>query len=184
MDSLMTIKEAAQYLKLNYMTVYKLAQKGKVPASKVGGTWRFKKEVLDDWLIHKMPTGSGSVLVIDDDPKVRDILKEMVVKHGCTVVTAKNGEVALKEVGKQHFDLFFLDLVLPGISGVDVLQAIKDKGGNPVVAIVTGYGDYRIALQAMSMGPLMLIRKPFRESDIAEVLKIVMKGETASAVKA
>lgn len=52
MDNLMTVKEAAQYLQLNYMTVYKLAQKGKIPVSKIGGTWRFKKEILDDWLCY------------------------------------------------------------------------------------------------------------------------------------
>jgi excisionase family DNA binding protein len=43
----MPVKEAAQYLKLNYMTIYKLAQKRKVPASKIGGTWRFRKDILD-----------------------------------------------------------------------------------------------------------------------------------------
>ena len=74
MDSLMTVKEVAQYLKLNYMTVYKLAQKGKIPASKVGGNWRFKKEIVDEWLATQSRTAEGVALVVDDDARVRDIL--------------------------------------------------------------------------------------------------------------
>ena len=50
MEALMTTKEAAEYLRLNYMTVYKLAQRGKIPATKVGGSWRVKREILDQWL--------------------------------------------------------------------------------------------------------------------------------------
>ena len=50
MEALMTTKEAAEYLRLNYMTVYKLAQRGKIPATKVGGSWRVKRERLDQWL--------------------------------------------------------------------------------------------------------------------------------------
>jgi excisionase family DNA binding protein len=49
----MTIKDVADYLKLNYMTVYKLAQKGQIPAFKIGGAWRFKKDILDDWILKK-----------------------------------------------------------------------------------------------------------------------------------
>lgn len=50
MDEIMTVKEVAEYLKLHHMTVYKLVQKGKIPATKVGGSWRFKKEIIDKWL--------------------------------------------------------------------------------------------------------------------------------------
>ena len=60
MDTLMTTKEAAVYLKLNYMTVYKLAQRGRIPASKVGGNWRFKRDVLDEWLTRKAATVEGN----------------------------------------------------------------------------------------------------------------------------
>ena len=50
METLMTPRETAEYLRLNCMTVYKLARVGKIPATKVGGSWRVKKEVLDEWL--------------------------------------------------------------------------------------------------------------------------------------
>ncbi|NOQ43148.1 MAG: response regulator [Dehalococcoidia bacterium] len=175
MSDLMTTKEAAEYLKLNYMTVYKLSQRGRIPASKIGGNWRFRKDLLDDWLAKQATVIEGMVLVVDDDPEIREILKEVITRKGFKVITAESGELALEEMGKQHFDLIFLDLVLPGMSGVDALAAIKEKDKKAVVVIVTGYGDDPIALDAMSLGPLFLIRKPFRTSDIVEVLNAMVR---------
>lgn len=174
MDTLMTTKEAASYLKLNYMTVYKLAQRGRIPASKIGGNWRFKKDVLDEWLTRRAVTVEGNVLVVDDDLRVREVLRDVVSGEGYSVTSVESGERALEEVERRHYDLIFLDLMLPGITGVDVLSAIKQKDKKAVVVIVTGYGDDPIALEAMSLGPLFLIRKPFRASDISEVLSVVV----------
>ncbi|KPJ52142.1 MAG: hypothetical protein AMJ37_03465 [Dehalococcoidia bacterium DG_18] len=176
MSSLLTTKEAAEYLKLNYMTVYKLAQRGRIPASKIGGNWRFKKELLDDWLAKQATMIEGNVLVVDDDPGVLELVKDVISAQRYKVVTVDSGERALDEVAKQHFDLIFLDLVLPGMSGVEVLSALKAKDKKAVVVIITGYGDDPIALEAMSLGPLFLIRKPFRTDDIIEVLNIVVKA--------
>ncbi len=49
-DAWLTVKEVAQYLKLSTDLIYKLAQQGKIPASKVGAAWRFKKEKIDQWM--------------------------------------------------------------------------------------------------------------------------------------
>ena len=57
METLMTPRETADYLRLNCMTVYKLVRVGKIPAAKVGGSWRVKKEVLDEWF-----SGQGTVI--------------------------------------------------------------------------------------------------------------------------
>lgn len=175
MSSLMTTKEAAEYLRLNYMTVYKLAQRGRIPASKIGGNWRFKKDLLDSWLTEQATMVEGNVLVVDDDPGVCELLNDVISGERYKVVTVDSGERALEEVQKRHFDLIFLDLVLPKMSGVEVLSAIKAKDKKAVVVIITGYGDDPIALEAMSLGPLFLIRKPFRTDDIIEVLNIVVR---------
>lgn len=176
MENLMTAKEAAEYLKINYMTVYKLAQRGKIPATKIGGNWRFKKEILDEWIAQQAASVRGVVLIVDDDPRVREVLEDVVSAQGYRVVAVGSGEEALAQVEGRHFDLIFLDLVLPGISGAEALAAIKGKDKKAVVAIVTGYGDDPIALEAMSMGPLLLIRKPFKPEDIREVLNVVIRA--------
>jgi len=175
MESLMTVREAAQYLQLNYMTIYRLAQRNKIPASKVGGNWRFKKEILDEWLVTRSRMAGGVVLVVDDDTRVQDILKGVVSEQGYEVIAVGSGEEAIEEIEKRHFDLVFLDLVLPGISGVEVLGMIKAKDEKTVVVVVTGYGDDPIALEAISLGPLFLLRKPFHITDIVKILDIVIK---------
>jgi excisionase family DNA binding protein len=173
----MNIKEAAQYLRLNYTTVYKLAQKRHVPAIKVGGNWRFKKDILDEWLSGKATMIKDSVLVVDDDLVIQDLLKEIIEKQGYSVIVAEDGESALREIESHHFDLVFLDLKLSGSSGIDILEGIKEIDRDIVIVIVTGYADDPIALKAMSLGPLLLVRKPFTARDISEVLNIVMKGK-------
>jgi excisionase family DNA binding protein len=183
LEELMNIKDAATYLRLNSMTVYRLAQKRAIPSFKVGGNWRFKKDILDEWLLQKSSlnveqndTGSkGFILLVDDDPMVREILKEIVESEGYTVSGVESGEAALEEIKIQHFDLIFLDLKLPGMNGVEILETIKERDKDAVVVLVTGFADEPMALKAMALGPLLLIRKPFREKDIIEVLNIVMK---------
>ena len=53
-EQIMTLREVAKYLGLHIMTVYKLTREGRVPAAKIGGQWRFKRDVLDDWLEAQM----------------------------------------------------------------------------------------------------------------------------------
>ena len=173
MSDLMTVKEVAEYLKLNYMTVYKLAQKGRIPASKIGGNWRFKKDLLDEWIAKQSTVVEGSVLVVDDDPGVREMLSDIISEQRYRVVAVENGERAIEEMEQQHFDLIFLDLVLPGMSGAEALSAIKQKDEKVIVAIITGYGDDPVAMEAMSLGPLLMIRKPFKVDDILEVISII-----------
>jgi excisionase family DNA binding protein len=173
----MNVKEAAVYLRLNYMTVYKLAQRRLLPAFKVGGNWRFKKENLDDWVKQKASEVKGSILIVDDDPVIHDLLGEIVQSQNYSFTAVGSGEAALEALAKQHYDLVFLDLLLPGLSGTEILSAIKEKDKDIVVVIITGFADDPVALKAMSLGPLLLIRKPFREKDILEVLNIVMKGK-------
>ena len=56
---IMTLREVAKYLGLHIMTVYKLTREGRVPAAKIGGQWRFKRDVLDDWLEAEMHRNAG-----------------------------------------------------------------------------------------------------------------------------
>lgn len=177
LDELMTLKEAAEYLRLNRGTVYKMARQKNLPGCKVGGNWRFSKKLLQNWLMERTKMEKGWVLVVDDDPIIQELLKEMIVKQGFQVMAAGNGETALEEISKRHFDLLFLDLKIPGLNGVDILKSIKEKARDIVIVVVTGYADEPIALKAMELGPLMLVHKPFRENDIKEVLNIVMQGK-------
>ena len=151
MENLMTTKEAADYLKLHYVTIYKLAQQGRIPATKIGGNWRFRRDLLDEWLARQAIAVEGSTLIVDDDPGLLEMLTEIISHKGFKVVAVDSGEQALEELEKQHFDLVFLDLVLPGINGVQVINAIRDRNKRTKIVIVTGYADDPIAMEAMSL---------------------------------
>jgi len=176
MKQLITIKEAAKYLNLNQMTVYRLAQKHKIPASKVGGSWRFSMDMLDQWLAKQALMSNKDVLVIDDDVLVCRLIEDVLTRENYQVTTVNSGEEALQKVAEKRFSLIFLDLVLPGMGGVEVFRTIKEKDAQAVVVIITGYGDAPVALEALSLGPIFLIRKPFEIADLMRVLDIVMKS--------
>jgi len=61
MDTWMTLEEVAQYLKVSKDSIYRLAQKGEIPASKIGNLWRFKKEEIDEWMRNKRKPSNDSV---------------------------------------------------------------------------------------------------------------------------
>ena len=98
------------------------------------------------------------------------MIAEVISRRSYRVTAVESGERALKEMDRQSFNLVFLDLVLPGMSGTEAFSAIKERDGKAVVVIITGHGDEPIAMDAMRQGPLFLIRKPFRVSDIVQVL--------------
>ncbi len=174
-QTLMTIEEAATYLRISLSTAYKLAQNKKIPAVKVGGAWRFSREGLNRWLLEQPSQYTGYVLVIDDDDRVKTLLATIILDQGYQVLTASTGEEALELMERQSFDLVFLDLVLPGMNGVDVLAQIKGSNKQVPVAVINGYGNHPIALKALALGPLVLVRKPFRMDDIISILDTVMK---------
>ncbi|MFC1870510.1 response regulator [Chloroflexota bacterium] len=176
MQKLLNIKEAAAYLRISQSTIYKLVEKDKIPAKKVGGAWRFQRTMLDDWLKIRSTRHRETILVVDDDIKIRNTLSDIIASRGYQVITVENGEKAIAALESLSLALVFLDLMLPDLTGVEVLRRIEKKTKKPVIVIVTGYGDDPIAMEAMSMGPLLLMRKPFRLEDVQKVLNIVMKG--------
>jgi len=176
-DRLLTVREVAGLLHVHTNTVRGWSDLGLIKSYRVGprGDRRFKAKDIDNFITTVRPNLGGAALIVDDDIGMRQLMEDAVVGEGYEVVAVASGERALEELEKQHFDLIFLDLVLPGLSGVDVLRAIKERNQRTLVAVITGYGDDPIAMEAMSLGPLFFIRKPFKMSDITEVLDAVMR---------
>jgi len=176
-DRLLTVREVADLLHVHTNTVRGWSDLGLIKSYRVGprGDRRFKAKDINNFITTVRPNLGGAALIVDDDIGMRQLMEDAVVGEGYEVVAVASGERALEELEKQHFDLIFLDLVLPGLSGVDVLRAIKERNQRTLVAVITGYGDDPIAMEAMSLGPLFFIRKPFKMSDITEVLDAVMR---------
>ncbi len=81
------------------------------------------------------------ILVIDDDKDVRQILKEMLIIKGYSVTDASDGEEALKLIEKDRFDLILTDLIMPKVSGWDIVRQAKKKDQNIPVIVISGWVD-------------------------------------------
>jgi excisionase family DNA binding protein len=167
---ILTIRDVAAYLKLPVSTVYRLAERRDLPGHKVGRQWRFHKPVLDEWFREHAASARSTVLVVDDEEAVRDVIAEALAGKQRDVLTAQSGEEALEIVKKHTVDVVLLDLSMPGLNGVDTFREIHAlRPGLPVV-IVTGYPDSDLMAKALEIGSFTMISKPV---DTAQLQKTV-----------
>ena len=176
-DSLITVKEVADYLKLKEQTVYLLARQNKIPSLKVGGSLRFKKSQIDAWLATTPKTGAHEtrqrVLIVDDEEMVREALKRMVEVHDIQTVAVSSGAQALKAAQEESFRMVFLDLNMPGMNGVETLKALKEIDKDLVVVVVTGLtGEDDLFRSVLDYAPVSVIPKPFTMQQIGGVLSL------------
>jgi DNA-binding response OmpR family regulator len=108
----------------------------------------------------------GTVLVVDDEEPIRNLVARRMLKAGYACVTAENGERALDKVSRQEFDLIILDIKMPGLSGMDVLPLIREKKPDACVIMATALVDMKLALQALNFGAFDYIVKPFDLDDL------------------
>jgi excisionase family DNA binding protein len=176
-DSLITVKEVADYLKLKEQTVYLLARQNKIPSLKVGGSLRFKKSQIDTWLATTPKTGTHEtrqrVLIVDDEEMVREALKRMVEAHNIQTVAVSSGAQALKAAQEESFRMVFLDLSMPGMNGVETLRALKEIDKDLVFVVVTGLtGEDDLFRSVLDHAPVSVIPKPFTMQQIGGVLSL------------
>ncbi|MBW2275755.1 MAG: sigma-54-dependent Fis family transcriptional regulator [Deltaproteobacteria bacterium] len=106
------------------------------------------------------------VLVIDDDPGVREYMEALVSRQGYEVFAAVDGEEALAKVGDMRPDLITLDVVLPGIDGLATLAELKKKLPDVPVVMLSGHGQARNIVEAMRLGASDFLRKPFEVEEL------------------
>ena len=113
----------------------------------------------------------STALVVDDEEIIRDFFERVLSANRWTGVGAESGRAALERLSKQRFDLIFLDLVMPGMSGVDTFREIRRADPNAYVVIVTGYPDSAQMVAALDIGPFAVVKKPFTVDELLVVLK-------------
>jgi len=166
MAKLMTVGEVADYLRVTEKTIYRLLEKGRIPATKVGRQWRFDARLIDKWLQKNSAKEKATILVVDDEEVVRLLFKDTLEELGHRVITTETAASALEVVKEQDLDLAFLDLKMPGMDGAELFRQIKAVKPRLPVTIITGYPDSDIMARALSQGPFGVMNKPFGESDI------------------
>jgi len=111
------------------------------------------------------------ILIVDDEQSMRELLSIMLRKEGYEVVTADNGEKALKAVQNDIFDLVITDLKMPQMDGMSLLKAVKESLPDTIVIIITAFGTTEGAEKARKLGAYDYIGKPFNNDEIKLVIQ-------------
>ena len=118
------------------------------------------------------------ILIIDDEKNIRLTLRSCLDSQGYEIETAVNGEEGLSKIIDDGFDLVLLDLKMPGLDGMEVLKRVRGKGINVNVIIMTAYGTVEKAVEAMKLGAIDFLSKPFTPDDIRKIVENVLKRPT------
>src|SRR6266436_6579984 len=124
-----------------------------------------------------MKTLSGTILVVDDDADIRDILGDTLNSLGARVITAANGRECLDKVDKESPELVLLDIEMPVKNGLDVLREMRQRGCDATIIMITAYGTIERAVQAMQEGAFDFISKPFDLDHITIVVEKALERE-------
>ena len=117
------------------------------------------------------------VLLVDDEEEFVSALSERLMLRGIEVDSALNGEEALASLKEKEFEVVILDVLMPGLGGLEVLRQIKSTHPNTQVILLTGHGSTREGIEGMRLGAFDYLIKPV---DIEEMLaKMKEAGETA-----
>jgi CheY-like chemotaxis protein len=108
------------------------------------------------------------ILVVDDDPVVGKSFDRVLSNKGYVVITASNGEEALRKIKNEHYDLVFTDIKMPGMSGIEVAERVKASQPWLPVVIVTGYGSGANEIRAEAAGVSGFLHKPLSPEMIEE----------------
>lgn len=118
-----------------------------------------------------MEDNKSKILVVDDEPGMREFLEIMLQKDGYVVETASDGSEALDKIDTTLYDLAITDIQMPVMNGIDVLKKINEKSPDTTVIMITAYASHETAIEAMKLGAYDYITKPFKIDEIKLVIK-------------
>lgn len=115
------------------------------------------------------------VLVVDDDAELRSTLSEILKGAGYHIDEAPSGKEAIEKITAKDFDIALLDLMMPKMSGIDVLKAIKKIKPKIKVIMITAFATVENAVDAIKKGASDYISKPFRIDDLLTTIRRVIE---------
>ncbi len=125
----------------------------------------------------KPKSGQKNLLVVDDDMIARTTFSSVLRKDGYRVTAVKDGYEAIKAIDEESFDLALVDLGMPGLDGIEVLEKIKIRSPQTRVIIYTGYGSVTIAVEAMRKGAADYLIKPLSPNELKLSIKKALEED-------
>lgn len=123
------------------------------------------------------------IMVIDDEPSVLESFKMILKIKDYDVTTFPDGPSALAQIEKDKFDIAFVDWKLPGMDGLEVLKKIKELDSNIEVIIVTAYATEQNHANAITLGAMEYLRKPFLMEEIYELVERGLRRKRSKATR-
>jgi len=123
------------------------------------------------------------ILIIDDEREIRDLLAHYLRKEGFSPILAPDGETAILKARREKPDLILLDILLPGVDGLEVLRAVRSDetiGGTPVV-MLTAKGDETDRVVGLELGADDYIQKPFSPREVVARIKAILRRTRPAA---
>ena len=121
-----------------------------------------------------------TILVVDDEERIRRLLRMYLEKEGYTVDEAEDGETALSKALEHDYDLILLDLMLPGIDGIEVCSRLRQFKSTPVI-MLTAKGEEANRVQGFEVGTDDYVVKPFSPREVVYRVKAVIRRSSATA---
>jgi two-component system, NtrC family, response regulator AtoC len=125
-----------------------------------------------------MESFAGNILVVDDDPDIREVLADRLDSLGYRVLTAANGVEGLEVFERQSPHLVLLDIEMPGMNGLEMLAEIRKREHDTAVIMITAYGTIERAVEAMKEGAYDFIPKPFEPDHVALIVAKALERDT------
>ena len=176
----MTLGQAAKYLGVAQSTIRKWSDIGRVPAFYTpGGHRRFRRADLDAFLDRSgpgKPARGPLVLVVDDDPQVREVVRVNLEMEGYTVREAGNAEEGLTAVEDDAPDIILLDVMMPQVDGWEMLRRVQERHGPGSIPVVmfSGHLEGDVAREATERGARAFVGKPFELQALIEQTKQIV----------
>jgi two-component system, OmpR family, phosphate regulon response regulator OmpR len=124
-----------------------------------------------------MEQNKHHILVVDDDDRIRELVKEYLNENGYVVSTGNSAEEAKIRLGYFKFDLIVLDVMMPGQSGFELTQEIKKKSNVPII-LLTAKGEVENRIQGLELGADDYLGKPFEPKELLLRIKNIIKKNT------
>lgn len=170
----LTIQDVADYLRLPVSTAYRLAERHELPGHKVGRQWRFHRTILDDWFRDSAALTRVTILVVDDEDRVRQYLTAALQAPLRNLLAAANGKEAIEIAEATELDLVLLDLLMPGMNGVETFGQLRAIQPELPVIIVTAYPDSDLVARALEIGPFTLVNKAVGLGQIERAVEVIL----------
>ena len=119
------------------------------------------------------------ILIVDDEPNIRISLEGLLLDEGHAVASCPDGESALERTGRETFDAILLDVMLPGMSGLDVIRRIRKSDPDAAVIMMSGHADTATAVAAVQAGARQFMEKPVDPQDLRHNIQLLLEGETS-----